>query len=377
MRLFLLPGLLLGLFFASGVAHAASEAKACAPDGSDTNAVYGDSFAGTNCVLTPAGDQDLIKFVGTKDDRIRVVALDTSGSGFVGVCVEVRDPGGALVGGTAFCGDVALQQDLQLTLTGIHTIVISESGNDSAMSYQIFVERLAPQRAEWPQITYGQTLSDTIDPAVDQDAYRFAGKAGTLVRLSVVDLSGSGFVGICVDVRTPTGTAADAELCADVGAQRDITLPVDGTYTIIVREAGDDSATSYNLSLTCINGACPVPLPVCKADPTFASGTLTLNFTLRTPSPVVWNTWLSLGARVIPLWTGVSLPAIDPPFQAPLPVPGFPSVGTIGFLSTFATAQAGIVCSEWRTVDTGPLPTGTTLPSDEEIRRRLQPMRPQ
>ena len=79
-------------------------------------------------------------------------------------------------------------------------------------------------------------------------------------------------------------------------------------------------------------------------DVSYASGTLNLNYTIGTPAPSTWATFLILttpSVQVIPLW-GLSIPAIAPPVSVPLSFP-FPSVGLIGMLTVLhdgVTAQA-------------------------------------
>jgi hypothetical protein len=49
------------------------------------------------------------------------------------------------------------------------------------------------------------------------------------------------------------------------------------------------------------------------------------------------------------------------------PIPNFPALGTLGFLSTF-TSGGGLICTDLKTVDTGPPTPGATL---EMARRSL------
>ena len=95
-------------------------------------------------------------------------------------------------------------------------------------------------------------------------------------------------------------------------------------------------------------------VPPCTLDLAlaYAGGTLTLNFDLGLTAPASWNLWLVLGNAIVPLWTGLGLPAIQPPLQFPLPF-GFPQVGTIGMLTTLTTPGDGIICSDFGVVDTG------------------------
>ena len=77
-----------------------------------------------------------------------------------------------------------------------------------------------------------------------------------------------------------------------------------------------------------------------------------MNLTVGPPEAGTWNVFLSLADVVVPLLS-IPLPALDPPLAIPLTFP-FADFGGIGVLTTFTTADDGIICSDWDTVDTSP-----------------------
>lgn len=94
--------------------------------------------------------------------------------------------------------------------------------------------------------------------------------------------------------------------------------------------------------------------PTCTIDQTlsYSGGTLTLDYTLGTSAPAVWKVFLSANAAAVPVIT-LNLPVIDPAIPASIPIPNFPSIGVVGYLTTLTVAGQGIACSDWDTVDTG------------------------
>jgi hypothetical protein len=82
-----------------------------------------------------------------------------------------------------------------------------------------------------------------------------------------------------------------------------------------------------------------------------STSTLTMGFEIGTPVPVTWNVWMSLGTGMFPFWS-LGIPVVQPPVSFALPIPGFPRVGTIGFVQTL-TGPGGIVCSDAKLVPTG------------------------
>ena len=87
-------------------------------------------------------------------------------------------------------------------------------------------------------------------------------------------------------------------------------------------------------------------------DLSYSGGSLTMNLTVGPPEAGTWNVFLSLADVVVPLLS-IPLPALDPPLAIPLTFP-FADFGGIGVLTTFTTADDGIICSDWDTVDTSP-----------------------
>jgi hypothetical protein len=90
-----------------------------------------------------------------------------------------------------------------------------------------------------------------------------------------------------------------------------------------------------------------------NVEPSASDGTLNLAFEVGTSEPATWNVWLSFQSQIIRL-VSAPLPAVDPPISFPIRIPFFPPLGTIGFLTTLTTAEEGIICSDFETVDTGP-----------------------
>jgi hypothetical protein len=90
-------------------------------------------------------------------------------------------------------------------------------------------------------------------------------------------------------------------------------------------------------------------------------GSLRLAFEVGTGEPATWNAWLTSQAEIARLFS-VSLPVIEPPIAVSLTLPFFPTLGTIGGLTTLTTPDTGIRCAAFTTVDTGsPTAASATL----------------
>ncbi len=78
---------------------------------------------------------------------------------------------------------------------------------------------------------------------------------------------------------------------------------------------------------------------VLALDASYSAGTLSLDYTLRTPEPASWANYLvqtSPSVQVFPLWT-ISLPVIEPAIDVPVSF-SLPSMGMIGIYSGLFTA---------------------------------------
>jgi hypothetical protein len=86
-------------------------------------------------------------------------------------------------------------------------------------------------------------------------------------------------------------------------------------------------------------------------EPCDSTTCLNLDFELGANQPTTWNLWFVLLNESYRLWS-TPIPAIEPDISIPLPIPDFPAIGSIGFLTTLVNDD-GILCSDFEVVDTG------------------------
>ena len=330
-------------------AMAEDEGQACDPNGQQI--AYGDVLAGCNIEIVT--DLDTFTFMGTAGEHVTIIATRTGG-GFQ--CVVIRDPDGGQV--VLPCGNI--RHDFQLPRSGQYRIFVTEQFNDSAVTFNLSLERLFPLRGP-TAVGPGQIIAGReIMPAADIDTFQFNGIAGDEF-LVIITRTGGGFP--CGEIRSPDDTILVPLACAGTLNLNSGPLPVSGVYQVVITEQFNDANVSFNLSLNCLTGACPNPPPTCIVDPSFVGTTLLLDFTIGTPESSRWSTAILAFATSYPLFAR-NLGTIDPPISGPIAIPNFPSVGRIGVLSTLTTA-AGLTCSSLATVDTG-LPTSDVDPATLE-----------
>src|SRR4029077_20126037 len=92
----------------------------------------------------------------------------------------------------------------------------------------------------------GQNVGGKLAVAAQVDGYQMAGRAGNVVQVSIT--GASGFYRACWALYDVRGQAVpSANGCAS-GAT-DVTLPVDGTYALIVDDDNRTATGSYSLGL--------------------------------------------------------------------------------------------------------------------------------
>ena len=298
------------------------------------------------------------------------------------------------------------------TRTLASEVVLTETGDTRATAANIDAFFTLPP----PEVVFSEppfptaSLTGELSTGVDVDWVSFTGRGGQIVYVDsdhmplLVDtalhlFSANGTLLASADDSLPIDLGSEFELDAFLGV---FVLPADGTYTLAITswtrvpatsssstidlfrpdggeggvaivgaQAGNDAFTGlvdpidqneYTVHVTLGGGACGM-------DVTFDSGTLRLDFGIATPDPVTWNLWLNVRTAVVPLWS-VPIPALENKATFSVPIPGFPSLGTVGFLTTF-TDSSEIVCSTWKTIDTtAPLSSMASRLRSERMKKR-------
>ena len=207
------------------------------------------------CVIDPAGDADLYEFFATDGDIILLTLTDRTGS-TPSPCVQLffenePDP----IDG--WCAqETGVAHELLLDQTGLYKFLITENGDNSIVNYRVALQRLFPPPPEARTLVFDEVIPDqTIDPVPDSDVFLFDGIANDFIRITLTDRTGS-TPSPCIQLFDPDMTQIDAWCAQETGVSHQLTLGATGTYTVVIRESGDNSDATYNLGLQCISGTC-------------------------------------------------------------------------------------------------------------------------
>ena len=190
-----------------------------------------------------AQEVDTWTFDGNAGDVISINVSDYNSSALA-PRVKVFNPGGTLL---AEGLDYTVTRFANLTLpsNGTYTVTIQDGdvSNDNGVndtgSYRIYLVN-APV-SEHGELVNGGYVEETIEVG-DIDSWHFEGVAGHVISLHAVDVNGAIFAPL-VQIFGPDGALLTSAFDYTVSRIGDFTLPVDGTYTVVIQDG--DSANDY------------------------------------------------------------------------------------------------------------------------------------
>ena len=83
----------------------------------------------------------------------------------------------------------------------------------------------------------------------------------------------------------------------------------------------------------------------------YRNPTFRISFTIQTPVPATFSTWVVSSAGITNLWS-IPIPAISPAQKFDISRDDAAPGGWLGFLTTLSTPTSGVTCFDWKTVNT-------------------------
>jgi len=341
----------------TGWAHTSAN---CPAEPAQAGIVSGETYFGSNCVLSTASDLDIFTFSASAGDTWKIVAGSANAGAGFNICLSLNDPNGHTVASGCSAAPISHSATLinKLTIAGTYTIVVTETAN-GIMNYGVCLERISPPPTDGTALVLGKTITSQITPISAQGAYTFYGTTTGTYEVSATMTSGGAPENLCFSVYQPGGTAVIPGACTATPiaftVQEKFTPAANGTYVVIVYASDNSYTLNYNFSVACVAGVCGSPPVTCSLKDTLTynatTGILTMNFTLGTPVAVTWNGWLTSQNTMQQLWSQ-SLPITEP--AVPMTqTQAVPKSGKVGVLSTLTAPTKGITCSSWTLVNTG------------------------
>jgi|SRR5580658_3810856 hypothetical protein len=320
----------------------------------------GEVLTGTNCTLNTAGDVDSFVFNGTSGDTYQLaVAINLPAP--VNICLTLYSPSltkiytGCTAIGT-FYNQNSVVTNQTLAATGRYTMDITEPVTGT-VNYAVSLERLYPFPPNEQEIPLGKSVAGDIAELTDSNAFTFGVVTTGIYEVSAT-LPSNASQNLCMTVYQPNGATAGSG-CTAIGTfynqysvQVQFTPSEAGTSMAFLSVEGNDGTASYSLEVSCAAGQCGEP-SVCSLKDTlsYASGTLTMDFSVENTYATTWNIWLT-DQNTITLVYSASQPITTSP-TAITKTASLSPEGKVGVLSTLTTPTKGIACSSWVQVETG------------------------
>jgi hypothetical protein len=171
-------------------------------------------------------------------------------SGTLRAHLEIYGPAGVFVADNGFYNDKTTV--VSLPSTGTYTVLVRDYALTASGGYDVYLQFTTPGRCG-RGITCGDTLDGAIVAIAQIDSYFFVANAGERVFMTAV--SSSGTLRAHLAIYDPNGT-----FVADNGfynaATANVTMPLSGTYTVLVYDYSLTATGSHDVSLRFTTGRC-------------------------------------------------------------------------------------------------------------------------
>lgn len=321
----------------------------------------GETLIGTNCTINAVGDIDSFVFDGTSGDTYRLT-LGINGSAPTNICMTIYSPSFTQIYNS--CTSIgypneqyAIVTDQTLTESGSFTVDVTETSTNT-IGYALSLERVYPFPPNAQPLVLNKVATGDIAEITDANAFTFGVVTTGEYEVSAT-LTGSVTSNLCMNVYQTNGASAFSG-CTSIGYPNELytveytfTPPQAGTYMAFLTVAGNDGTATYNMELGCVVGNCVPPPPSCALTDSlsYASGTLTMNFTVENGFATTWNIWLIDENSAQSLYSAAQ-PITNTPTNVTKTAAVSPA-GRVGVLSTLTTPTKGIACSSWVQIGSG------------------------
>ena len=205
-----------------------------------TEISYGETITGS---IDLAAERDAYTFSGQAGEKILIGM--SSDNVFFDPEIRLLDSDGQEVGRESSNG---LYVELTQTLSSEagYSILVGDDGGTNTGQYTIFFQRLNSP-ANSLTITYGETITGSIDLAAERDAYTFSGQAGEKILIGMS--SDNVFFDPEIRLLDLDGQEVGRESSNGLYVELTQTLSSEAGYSILVGDDGGTNTGQYTLNL--------------------------------------------------------------------------------------------------------------------------------
>jgi YD repeat-containing protein len=194
---------------------------------------------------TGIGQNARYTFSGTSGQQISLTLTNSTYTGCIALATSIMKPDGTNLGSTSICGGSGFIDSMTLPVTGTYTVLVDPGGTATG-SVTLQLNTFSDLSGT---ITIGTPLTVTTTGIGQNARYTFSGTAGQQISLTLTNSTYTGCIALATSILKPDGTnLGSTSICGATGFIDSMTMPVTGTYTVLV-DPGGTATGSVTLQL--------------------------------------------------------------------------------------------------------------------------------
>jgi uncharacterized protein YhfF len=194
---------------------------------------------------TGIGQNARYTFSGTAGQQISLTLTNSTYTGCIALATSILKPDGTNLGSTSICGASGFIDSMTMPVTGTYTVLVDPGGTATG-SVTLQINTFSDISGT---ITIGTPLTVTTTGAGQRARYTFSGTAGQQISLTLTNSTYTGCIALATSILKPDGTTlGSTSICGASGFIDSMTMPVTGTYTVLV-DPGGTATGSVTLQL--------------------------------------------------------------------------------------------------------------------------------
>jgi hypothetical protein len=196
---------------------------------------------------TGAGQNARYTFSATAGQQISLTLTNSTYAGCISLTTSILKPDGTNLGSTSLCGGATgFIDSMTVPVTGTYTVLVDPGGTATG-SVTLLLNTFTDISGT---ITPGTPLSVTTTVAGQNARFTFSGTAGQQATLGLANSTYTGCIALAGSILKPDGTTLNSSsICGASGSAGPTSLPVTGTYTVLV-DPGGTGTGSATVTLT-------------------------------------------------------------------------------------------------------------------------------
>ncbi|HEY2115199.1 MAG TPA: carboxypeptidase regulatory-like domain-containing protein, partial [Candidatus Angelobacter sp.] len=194
---------------------------------------------------TGIGQNARYTFSGTAGQQISLTLTNSTYTGCIALATSILKPDGTNLGSTSICGATGFIDSMTVPVTGTYTVVVDPGGTATG-SVTLQLNTFSDLNGT---ITIGTPLTVTTTGIGQNARYTFSGTSGQQISLTLTNSTYTGCIALATSILKPDGTTlGSTSICGATGFIDSMTVPVTGTYTVLV-DPGGTATGSVTLQL--------------------------------------------------------------------------------------------------------------------------------